>query len=92
VTLRNDRVPVHPGRAFNHPVTDLLLLEATGIADPVFHFTPLVFTTGDAEHFIPTLPECNLTLAGRTVTMRINGLGEPYPVLEPESLVRQGSY
>src|ERR1044072_540338 len=78
--------------AFNYPVACFLFLETAFVTDPVLHFAPLVFTTGNANHFIATAPQGYFTATFRTAAMCIFGFQEPYTVFEPEGLIGQCTY
>src|SRR4051794_11659474 len=82
---------------FNRPVTQFLFIKAAGIADPArlaiiaLHFTPFIFPGCDPQHFITTIPERDLTTAGRAIPMRIDWFGKPDTVFETECPVCQCS-
>src|SRR5690606_4080766 len=57
------------------------------ITDPVMHFAPLVFATGNAKYLIAAIPQGHLAGAFGTIAVCIHGFQEPYTVFEAEGLI-----
>src|SRR5437763_10489212 len=74
-------------RAIDDPVGNFLLFEAAFITDPVFHFTPLIFSCGYAQNVIAAHPQSYLTLAGWAIPVCIHRLGKPYTILKAKGSV-----
>src|SRR5437016_2407016 len=91
---RNYRMSIHFGRSFDDPVTHFLFFKTAFITyEPwlsrrqVFDFTPLILFGSHSQDFVTAHPQANFAATFRTIPMRINGLSEPYSILEPESSV-----
>src|SRR5690554_924113 len=89
---RNHRSPFHFGRSFDHPIRSSLLVKAAGITNKFFYFSKLILTSGDPHHFLPFIPEPYPAATGWAIPMCIHRFGKPYPVLEAEGLVSQGTH
>ena len=75
---------------FNGPVCCFLFFKTTLIANPLFHFTPLVLSCCYTQNLFAALPKRNLARAALTIPVRIDGLGEPNTVFETKGLVGEG--
>ncbi len=84
-------MPADMCRTFDGPVSCFLFFKTTFVSNPLFHFTPLVFSRCYPQDFFPPLPKGDPACTAFTIPVCIDRLGEPDTVLETEGLVGEGS-
>src|SRR5690606_36184441 len=86
---RSHRGPLDRTWPFNDPVRRSLLFKTARIADKLFNLAVFVLPCCHPQHFVALIPQSHFATARRAVTMRLDRLSEPNPVLETKRLICQ---
>ena len=57
--LRDYRMTVNVTRSFNFPITHILFIKPTSVANPIFHFSVFILSSGNTKYFFSTHPQSN---------------------------------